>query len=79
MRDHGIAYGFSDAEMNQSDLRALSPEIKSFVSQHPDLLHEESNVSWLLGQCDESFSCDGHPNNHGNENRPAHDKAGSGI
>lgn len=60
MRDHNIAYGFTEPEMKKSSLRALSPSIKSFMAQHPDLLHEEANVSWLLENCGDWDSCDGH-------------------
>ncbi|KAF4974416.1 hypothetical protein FZEAL_8690 [Fusarium zealandicum] len=48
MRDNGIAYGFNRAILGQTSLRALSPRIKSFVDQHPGLLHEEAAISWLL-------------------------------
>lgn len=48
MRDHGIAYGFSQTDISESLLRSLTPNIKAFLDQHPELLHEEANVSWLF-------------------------------
>ncbi|KAF5670221.1 mannosyltransferase [Fusarium heterosporum] len=48
MRDNGIAYGFNREILGQADLCHLSPRIKSFVDKHPELLHKEADVSWLI-------------------------------
>ncbi|KAJ3528224.1 hypothetical protein NM208_g10301 [Fusarium decemcellulare] len=48
MRDNNIAYGYNQAILGQASLRSLSPRIKSFVDKHPDLLHEDADISWLL-------------------------------
>ncbi|KAM5370927.1 hypothetical protein ACJZ2D_008240 [Fusarium nematophilum] len=56
MRDNGIAYGFNRVILGQTSLRALSPRIKSFVDMHPDLLHEEADISWLLDHASDSVT-----------------------
>ncbi|KAF7544060.1 hypothetical protein G7046_g9865 [Stylonectria norvegica] len=48
MRDNGIAYGFNKAKLDERNLRALSPQIRSFMDKYPNLLHEEADVSWFL-------------------------------
>ncbi|KAF4444792.1 hypothetical protein F53441_11050 [Fusarium austroafricanum] len=48
MRDNGIAYGFNRAILSQANLYHLSPRIKSFVDKHPELLHKEANITWLV-------------------------------
>ncbi|KAL2692361.1 hypothetical protein Neosp_002767 [[Neocosmospora] mangrovei] len=49
MRDNGIAYGFNPAIFQRTNLRDISPRIKSFVDKYPDLLHEDADMSCLLG------------------------------
>ncbi|KAK7418788.1 hypothetical protein QQZ08_011111 [Neonectria magnoliae] len=48
MRDNGIKYGFHRDALAETNLRALSPQVRSFIDKHPDLLHEEADVSWLF-------------------------------
>ncbi|GKU01662.1 glycosyltransferase family 15 [Fusarium langsethiae] len=48
MRDNGITYGSSRAVFGQANLPHLSPRIKSFFEKHPDLLHKEANLAWLI-------------------------------
>ncbi|OBS21177.1 hypothetical protein FPOA_07515 [Fusarium poae] len=48
MRDNGIAYGSSRAAFGQANLSPLSPQIKSFFQKHPELLHKEADVAWLV-------------------------------
>ncbi|KAG8350717.1 hypothetical protein FVEN_g11138 [Fusarium venenatum] len=48
MRDNGIAYGSSRAASGQANMSPLSPRIKSFFEKHPELLHKEADVSWLI-------------------------------
>jgi mannosyltransferase len=47
MRDNGIAYGFNRAVLGQANLYHLS-RIKSFIDKHPELLHEEADITWLI-------------------------------
>jgi mannosyltransferase len=49
MRDNGIAYGFNPAIFQRTNLRDISPRIKSFVDKYPDLLHEDADMPCLLG------------------------------
>lgn len=58
MRDRGIAYGFDKAVLEETNLRELSPRIRSFINKNPDLLHEEADVSWLLGTHDSDGTLD---------------------
>ncbi|KAM0358103.1 hypothetical protein ACHAP4_005103 [Fusarium culmorum] len=48
MRDNGIAYGSSRAFFGQANLSRLSPRVKSFFEKHPELLHKEADVAWLI-------------------------------
>jgi hypothetical protein len=48
MRDNDIAYGFNRDILDQADMSHLSSGVKSFVDKHPELLHKESDVSWLI-------------------------------
>lgn len=48
MRDNGIAYGSSRAFFGQAKLSRLSPRVKSFFEKHPELLHKEADVAWLI-------------------------------
>ncbi|RGP79648.1 hypothetical protein FLONG3_2202 [Fusarium longipes] len=48
MRDNGIAYGSSRTVLGQAHLSHFSPRIKSFVEKHPELLHKEVDVTWLI-------------------------------
>ncbi|KAK5996469.1 putative mannosyltransferase KTR3-like protein [Cladobotryum mycophilum] len=48
MRDQGIAYGFNEALFDKEDMRVLVQQVKSFIEKHPDLLHVDADVSWLL-------------------------------
>ncbi|KAH7161625.1 nucleotide-diphospho-sugar transferase [Dactylonectria macrodidyma] len=48
MRDNGIEYGFHRDAHAETNLRLLSPQVRSFIEKHPDLLHKEANVSWLF-------------------------------
>lgn len=48
MRDHGIAYGFTESAVHSLALEALSSQIRSFIEKNPNLLHEDANVAWLL-------------------------------
>lgn len=49
MRDNGIAYGFSKPVLDETNIQEISPRVKSFIDENPDLLHEDADVSWLLG------------------------------
>jgi mannosyltransferase len=49
MRDHEIAYGFNEALLDKDELRTHSQPVKSFIDKHPDLLHADADLSWLLG------------------------------
>ncbi|KAH0489723.1 hypothetical protein TgHK011_010140 [Trichoderma gracile] len=48
MRDHEIAYGFNEALLDKDELRTHSQPVKSFIDKHPDLLHADADLSWLL-------------------------------
>ncbi|KOS22169.1 Glycolipid 2-alpha-mannosyltransferase 1 [Escovopsis weberi] len=48
MRDQGIAYGFDKALFDREDMRVLVQEVKAFMEKHPELLHVDADVSWLL-------------------------------
>lgn len=48
MRDNGIEYGFHRDALAETNLRVLSPRIRSFIDKHPELLHKEADVSWLF-------------------------------
>ncbi|KAL7785933.1 glycosyltransferase family 15 protein [Trichoderma ceciliae] len=52
MRDHEIAYGFNEALLDKDEIRTHSQPVKSFIDKHPDLLHAEADVSWLLSSND---------------------------
>ncbi|KAM0420784.1 hypothetical protein ACHAPT_011445 [Fusarium lateritium] len=54
MQDNGIAYGFNRAIFQRTNLRDLSPRIKSFFGKHLDLLHEEADMSCLSGNNSDS-------------------------
>ena len=47
MRDNGIAYGYNRAVLGQANLYQLS-RVKSFIEKHPELLHEEADITWLI-------------------------------
>ncbi|KAF4344512.1 mannosyltransferase [Fusarium beomiforme] len=47
MRDNGIAYGFNRDVLGQANLYHLS-RIKSFIDKHPELLHKEADITWLI-------------------------------
>jgi hypothetical protein len=67
MRDHDIAYGFTEMHIDKSNLNPLSKQVKSIMDSHPDLLHEEVNVSWLLDHpdtWDKSSQTEGIGENH---------------
>lgn len=49
MRDHEIAYGFNEALLDKDEMRTHSQTVRSFIDQHPDLLHADADVSWFLG------------------------------
>lgn len=49
MRDHEIAYGFNEASLDKDEMRSHAQPVKSFIDQHPDLLHADADVSWFLG------------------------------
>ncbi|KAL6887195.1 glycosyltransferase family 15 protein [Trichoderma longibrachiatum] len=49
MRDHEIAYGFNEALLDKDEIRTHSQPVKSFIDEHPDLLHADADLSWLLG------------------------------
>lgn len=49
MQDNGIAYGFDPAIFQGTNLRDISPRIKSFADKYPDLLHKDADMSCLLG------------------------------
>ncbi|RFU81253.1 glycosyltransferase family 15 [Trichoderma arundinaceum] len=49
MRDHEIAYGFNEALLDKDEIRTHSQPVRSFIDKHPDLLHADADVSWLLG------------------------------
>ncbi|KAG5930035.1 hypothetical protein E4U42_003196 [Claviceps africana] len=48
MRDHNIAYGSNRASLGPTHLPSLSQDVESFLEKHPDLLHAEADLSWLL-------------------------------
>lgn len=50
MRDHGIAYGFTESAIHRLSLETLSPQIRSFIQKNPNLLHEDANMAWLLNE-----------------------------
>ncbi|KAG5953239.1 hypothetical protein E4U53_006252 [Claviceps sorghi] len=52
MRDHNIAYGSNRASLGPTHLPSLSHDVKSFLEKHPDLLHAEADLSWLLESSD---------------------------
>lgn len=52
MRDHNIAYGSNRATLGTTHLTSLSKDVKRFLEKHPDLLHAEAEVSWLLNSSD---------------------------
>ncbi|KAL6853200.1 glycosyltransferase family 15 protein [Trichoderma novae-zelandiae] len=52
MRDHEIAYGFNEALLDRDELRTHSQPVRSFIDKHPDLLHADADLSWLLGSND---------------------------
>ncbi|PNP55843.1 hypothetical protein THARTR1_04063 [Trichoderma harzianum] len=49
MRDHEIAYGFNEALLDKDEIRTHSRPVISFIDKHPDLLHADADLSWLLG------------------------------
>lgn len=49
MRDHEIVYGFNEALLDKDEIRTYSQPVRSFIDQHPDLLHADADVSWFLG------------------------------
>lgn len=49
MRDHEIVYGFNEALLDKDEMRTHSQPVRSFIDQHPDLLHADADVSWFLG------------------------------
>lgn len=57
MRDNGIAYGFSRASADKTTSRALSNQVRSFIEKHPDLLHAEADVCWLLDASSKPAAC----------------------
>lgn len=56
MRDHNIAYGSSKANFTPLQRSLLSHQVKRFLEKHPDLLHAEADVAWLLGLSDNGRS-----------------------
>ncbi|KAG6010215.1 hypothetical protein E4U21_007692 [Claviceps maximensis] len=52
MRDHNIAYGSNRASLGPTHLTSLSQDVKRFLEKHPDLLHAEAELSWLLESSD---------------------------
>lgn len=52
MRDHEIAYGFNEALLDKDEIRTHSQQVRSFIDKHPELLHADADVSWLLGSSD---------------------------
>lgn len=52
MRDHEIAYGFNEALLDKDEIRTHSQPVRSFIDKHPDLLHADADLSWLLGSSD---------------------------
>ncbi|KAL7931527.1 glycosyltransferase family 15 protein [Trichoderma chlorosporum] len=52
MRDHEIAYGFNEALLDKDEIRTHSQPVKSFIDKHPDLLHADADLSWLLDGVD---------------------------
>ncbi|KAL7914289.1 nucleotide-diphospho-sugar transferase [Trichoderma velutinum] len=53
MRDHEIAYGFNEALLDKDEIRIHSQPVISFIDKHPDLLHADADLSWLLDCNDE--------------------------
>lgn len=62
MRDHNIAYGSNRASLGPIHLTSLSKDVKRFLEKHPDLLHAEADVSWLLDSSDSRHG--GEPNSY---------------
>ena len=52
MRDHEIAYGFNEALLDKDEIRTHSQPVRSFIDKHPDLLHADADLSWLLDSND---------------------------
>ncbi|KJZ73786.1 hypothetical protein HIM_06904 [Hirsutella minnesotensis 3608] len=48
MRDVGIAYGSNRAVLDMADVRKLSPHVKTFINDNPELVHADADISWLL-------------------------------
>lgn len=48
MREHKIAYGFTNLHVENPKLKSISRQVRSMMTQHPEIHHEEVNVSWLL-------------------------------
>ncbi|QUC21037.1 uncharacterized protein UV8b_05278 [Ustilaginoidea virens] len=49
MRDHNITYGSNRATVAPFHTSSLSQQVQRFMDKHPDLLHADADVSWLLG------------------------------
>lgn len=69
MRDHEIAYGFNEALLDKDELRTHSRPVISFIDKHPDLLHADADLSWLLDYNDGSTAANIRGNGSGGRHR----------
>lgn len=69
MRDHEIAYGFNEALLDKDEIRTHSRPVISFIDKHPDLLHADADLSWLLNCNDGSTAAKIRGNEFGGRHR----------
>ncbi|KAH0522856.1 hypothetical protein TsFJ059_006643 [Trichoderma semiorbis] len=69
MRDHEIAYGFNEALLDKDEIRTHSRPVISFIDKHPDLLHADADLSWLLNCNDGSTAAKIRENEFGGRHR----------
>lgn len=69
MRDHEIAYGFNEALLDKDEIRTHSRPVISFIDKHPDLLHADADLSWLLDCNDGSTAAEIRGNEFGGRHR----------
>ncbi|KAL7953638.1 glycosyltransferase family 15 protein [Trichoderma compactum] len=69
MRDHEIAYGFNEALLDKDEIRTHSRPVISFIDKHPDLLHADADLSWLLDCNDGSTAATIRGNESGGRHR----------
>lgn len=49
MEEHDIGYGSNKASLAAFHRSSLSQQVEGFLSKHPELLHADADVSWILG------------------------------